>query len=252
MLLQLREPTRVACVAENADLDVEELATSLAHMARNLLAHESVNSTLGGIVGEAVNRIDGCEEASVMVLNARRELTTLASTGELALESDKIQTKLGEGPCLDAADQKQEIFRVSDMDGSGGRWPQYAPQARALGIGSMMGFLLFTTQRSLGALDLYSSRPNAFTQRSEQVGWIFASHAAVAFASARNDAELHEAIQTRQGIGEAMGIIMAQHKVTDGQAFDMLKRSSQGLNVKLRDVASKVVETGEVPTTGDR
>ncbi len=234
------------------DPDVEELATSLAHMARELLAQESVNSTLDGIVAQAVQRIEGCEQASIMVLDSRRQLTTLASTSEMGRKSDKIQTELGEGPCFDAADQGHEVFRVSDMGGGGDRWPRYAPQARALGIGSMMGFLLFTTRESLGALDLYSSQPDAFTKRSEQVGWIFASHAAVAFASSRNDAQMHEAIETRQGIGEAMGIIMQRYEVTEDQAFEVLKRSSQHLNVKLRDVARKVVETGEVPGAGGR
>lgn len=181
-----------------------------------------------------------------MVLNADRSLRTVASTSELGRESDRIQTELGEGPCFDAADKRHEVFRVADMAGSGNRWPQYAPQARALGIGSMMGFQLFTTRESLGALNLYSSQREAFTKRSEQVGWIFASHAAVAFAGSRNDAQLHEAIRTRQGIGEAMGIIMSRYEVSEERAFEVLKRISQSRNVKLRDVARQVVRTGEV------
>ncbi|MBA8822908.1 GAF domain-containing protein [Saccharopolyspora lacisalsi] len=111
----------------------------------------------------------------------------------------------------------------------------------------MLGFLLFTTQENLGALNLYSSRRDAFTKRSEQVGWIFASHAAVALASARNDAQLHEAIETRQGIGEAMGIIMNHYKLAQDQAFEVLKRVSQHRNVKLRDVTSEIIKTGEIP-----
>lgn len=168
------------------ELDVKGLATSLAHMARELLAEESVASTLDGIVGHAVGRVDGCEQASIMVLDRDRKLRTVSATGEMGRESDRVQAELGEGPCFDAADQKQEVFRVADMDGSGDRWPRYAPRARELGIGSMMGFLLFTNREDFGALNLYSTQPHAFTQRSEQVGWIFASHAAVAFAGARN------------------------------------------------------------------
>ncbi|GAB3291764.1 GAF and ANTAR domain-containing protein [Parasphingorhabdus pacifica] len=234
------------------ELEVEELATSLANMARQLLAHGSVNSTLDGIVEQAVSRLDGCETASIMVLNADRTLGIVASTSELGRESDRIQAELGEGPCFDAADKHQEVFRVADMGSNGERWPRYAPKARALGIGSMMGFLLFTTRESLGALNLYSSRSDAFTKRDEQVGWIFASHAAVAFASARNDAQLHEAIATRQGIGEAMGIIMHRYKVPEDQAFEVLKRVSQSRNIKLRDIARQVVETGDVPQGGGR
>ncbi|QGK69318.1 ANTAR domain-containing protein [Allosaccharopolyspora coralli] len=234
----------------SAELDpyTEELATSLAHMARDLLSEDTVEKTLDRIVSEAVARIDGCDEASIMILDRERTLRTVASTSEVGQESDRIQAKLGEGPCFDAAaDPTVEVFRVADMGGSGERWPQYAPQARALGVGSMIGFRLFTNEQGLGALNLYSSQPDAFGKRSEQVGWLFASHAAVAFAAARNDAQLHEAIATRQGIGQAMGIIMHRYKVSEDEAFAVLKRVSQARNVKLRDIAHEVVETGEVP-----
>lgn len=234
-------------MAEGVDLATEELAISLAHMARDLLAEESVNSTLDGIVSHAVNMVSGCEAASIMVLNQGRRLNTLAATNEVGPGSNRLQTELGEGPCFDVANQEQEILRVADMAASRDRWPYYAPEACALGIGSMMGFLLFTMRGSLGLLNLYSPNPGAFTQRSEQAGWIFASHASVAFASARNDAQLHEAIASRQGIGEAIGILMNACKVSRGQAFELLKASSQSRNIKLRDVASEVVETGEVP-----
>lgn len=226
---------------------MEELATSLAHMARELSAQESVDSTLDGIVSHAVDMVEGCEAASIMVLNRKRQLNTLAATNEVGPESNRIQTRLGEGPCFDVADQKLEILRVADMGASEERWPYYVPEACALGIGSMMGFLLFTTRENLGMLNLYSSKAEAFTQRSETTGWIFASHAAVAFAGARNDAQLNEAVATRQGIGEAMGVLMHRYKISRGPAFDMLKTSSQSRNVKLRDIAAEVVETGDLP-----
>lgn len=239
-------------MAESADLAMEEMAISLAHMARDLVEQESVDSTLDGIVSHAVGKVSGCEAASIVVLNRDRQLKTLAATNEVGPESNRIQTELGEGPCFDIAGQKQEILRVADMGGSGQRWPHYVPEARALGIGSMMGFLLFTTRTNLGLLNLYASKPGAFTGRSEQVGWVFASHASVAFASARNDAQLYEAIATRQGIGEAIGILMNRYKIPRGEAFEMLKKSSQARNIKLRDVAAEVVETGELPGTEGR
>ncbi|GAB7106973.1 hypothetical protein JCM4814A_52870 [Streptomyces phaeofaciens JCM 4814] len=71
-----------------------------------------------------------------------------------------------------------------------------------------MGFLLFTEDEELGALNLCSSTPGAFTRASETAGWLLASHAAVAFSSASTHAQLEQAIATRHLIGEAMGILM--------------------------------------------
>lgn len=134
----------------------------------------------------------------------------------------------GEGPCFDAArtSRGERVFRISDLTDEHQRWPAYAPQARALGVGSMMGFLLFTEDEDLGALNLYSREPGAFTETSELVGWLLASHAAVAFSSARTHAQMEQAVATRHVVGEAMGILMGRDHVTEKEAFDMLRHSS--------------------------
>lgn len=109
------------------------------------------------------------------------------------------------------------------------------------------GLLAYTDEDEFGALDLYSTRPDAFTEHSELVGWILASHAAVAFSSARLDAQLQSAVASRQSIGEALGLIMERFKISEDRAFDVLETSSQHRNVKLRNIAEQVNETGEIP-----
>ncbi|WP_432039494.1 GAF and ANTAR domain-containing protein [Streptomyces cucumeris] len=225
----------------------EELAVAVAEMSRTLLAQPSVQSTLDEIVRHAVNLVEGCENAGVLILENRKSVRTVAASSDLVHQSDAAQQDAGEGPCFDAARTLHEAYRIEDMTESQPRWPRYAPKARELGVGSMMGFLLFTEEGSLGALDLYSSRPGVFTATSENVGWILASHAAVAFSSARSTAQLHTAMETRNEIGEALGIIMERFKVTEDQAFEVLKKSSQDQNIKLRDVAHAVVTTGRIP-----
>jgi transcriptional regulator with GAF, ATPase, and Fis domain len=225
--------------------DHEDLAAALAGMARDLLAQPTLQQTLDRVVAHAVALVDGCEAAGILVVRGA-SVRTVAATNDLARESDRMQGELGEGPCLTATLDEEQVFRIADMTTAADRWPRYAPAARELGIGSAMGFLLFTEDENLGALNLYSSRPNAFGARTEHVGWLLASHAAVAFASARNDAQLREAITTRQDIGEALGIIMERHKLTEQQAFDRLRRESQTRNVKLRELARLVTEKGRI------
>lgn len=231
--------------------ELEEFATGLAWMARDLLAQESVQKTLDGVVRHAVSLVDGCEAAGVLTLN-NGKVETLATSSDLVRASDRLQGELGEGPCFDAAWKLQEVYRIADMTERVERWPRYAPYARELGVGSMMGFLLYTEDDTLGALDLYSSAPNAFTERSEHVGWLLASHAAVAFSSARTHAQLHSAMETRHSIGEAIGIVMERYKLDEDQAFSVLKKSSQDQNIKLREIVRTVTETGEIPGAKQR
>ena len=66
----------------------------------------------------------------------------------------------------------------------------------------------------------------------------------------RRAADLHAALSSRETIGEAMGILMERERITAQQAFNVLRRASQHLNVKLREVAENLIETGEHPETG--
>ena len=226
----------------------EGLATRLAQMSRTLLSQQSVQETLDEIVAHAVRLVDGCEEAGILVVQGRGDVHTLAASSDLVRTSDRKQGEVGEGPCFDAARRMQEVYRIADMTPAAEeRWPRYAPEARKLGIGSMMGFLLFTEEGDLGALDMYSSRAHAFSDTSEHVGWLLAPHAAVAFSSARTHAQLTEAVASRHDIGAALGIVMERYKVSEEEAFSVLRKSSQDNNTKLRDLARTVAETGELP-----
>ncbi|MET7355214.1 GAF and ANTAR domain-containing protein [Streptomyces mirabilis] len=219
----------------------------MASMARDLLAQESVDGTLERITASATELVEGCDAAGILVLHDAK-VETLAPTHQMVIDSDQLQQRLGEGPGFDAAysSQGERVFRIADLTGEHQRWPAYAPQAHALGLGSMMGFLLFTDDEDLGALNLYSRRPGAFTETSELAGWLLASHAAVAFSSARTHAQMEHALATRHTIGEAMGILMGSRHLTEHEAFDALRRYSQDNNIKLREVAHRICEQGSV------
>ncbi|MCI3275482.1 GAF and ANTAR domain-containing protein [Streptomyces cylindrosporus] len=228
-------------------MDWAGFAQQMAAMARDLLAQESVDATLERISRSAVELVEGCDAAGILVLSGAK-VKTLAPTEKLVVDSDRLQGRLGEGPCFDAARtvDGERVFRIADFTREQPRWPAYAPQAHALGMGSMMGFLLYTEDQEFGALNLYSREPGAFTDASELAGWLLASHAAVAFSSARSHAQMEQAVATRHLIGEAMGILMGAHNLTEEQAFEALRRFSQQHNIKLREVARRVCERGGV------
>lgn len=128
-----------------------------------------------------------------------------------------------------------------------GRWPRFSQQASAAGAESMLSFQLFVAGDNLGALNLYARTPDAFDDESEHVGLLFASHAAVAFAGAqKQQQQLARALDARDLIGMAKGILMERYKITPDRAFAVLVRGSQANQRKLRDVAHDVVITGTI------
>ena len=96
--------------------------------------------------------------------------------------------------------------------------------------------------RNLGGLNMYSRRPDAFTRDQRNLGLLLAAVASVAADASRTQAEMVAAVQTRQVIGEAIGIIRAQSKMSSEEAFQVLSQASQRMNVKLRDVATAIAE----------
>lgn len=220
-----------------------------AAMARALLAEEDVQHTLQKICDLAVEMIDGCDHAGISFLKGKK-IDTPAATDDVPRRVDAIQYETGEGPCPDAI-RDHEVFESGDL-GRERRWPRFAPRAqRETGITSMMCFRLFVEGGTLGALNLQSKAADAFDEKSRTVGLVFAAHAAVALSSAMHDEQMEEALQSRDLIGQAKGILMAREGVTADQAFDMLRRASQRLNVKLRDVASEVVHPSATPPGGE-
>jgi transcriptional regulator with GAF, ATPase, and Fis domain len=214
---------------------------AFAEMARALLAERNVQQTLQKIVDLAVQTIDGCDCAGISLLRGRK-VDTPASTSEVPVKVDAIQYETGEGPCLDAI-REHEMFVTGDL-GQESRWPNFASRAqRETGVTSMIAFRLFVEGDTLGALNLYSKAADAFTAESCTVGLVFAAHAAVALSTALHDEQMDEALESRDLIGQAKGILMAREGVSADEAFDMLRRASQRLNVKLRDVAGEMVQS---------
>jgi AmiR/NasT family two-component response regulator len=91
-----------------------------------------------------------------------------------------------------------------------------------------------------------------FDDEDQEIGQLFASHAAVALAGAEHEENLRAGMSNRDVIGQAKGILMERHKLTAHQAFGVLARVSQELNRKLCDVAREFTETGALPTAGHR
>ncbi|GAC1611520.1 MAG: GAF and ANTAR domain-containing protein [Mycobacteriales bacterium] len=220
----------------------DALAEEFSSFARAVQHEDDPHATLVEIVRAAIALVPGCDEASISVVLGRKTVTSDAASSDLPNLVDALQERLGQGPCLDAAYEHTTV-RVADMAAET-RWPQFTGGALDLGAAGMLAFQLYVDGDDLGALNLFSRRAGAFTDESEHVGLMFAAHAAVAYANVRKSARVARGLATQQLIGRAEGILMERHKVTGDHAFAMLVRASQHNNLKLRDIAGQLVETG--------
>jgi len=217
-----------------------------ADVARAMSSESGVTQTLLRAVAGAVEIIEGCDYAGISVVHKLREIDTPAATDDLVRRGDQLQYECNEGPCLQSI-HKQETVQSDDLI-TEDRWPKWSSRAvEELGVRSMLCLQLFVTHDTLGALNLYSKTPNAFTAEDRHTGLALAAHVAVALSAARNDEDLETAISNRTVIGQAEGMLMERYKLTPAQAFAVLARVSQQGNRKLRHVAIDLVRNGIKP-----
>jgi GAF domain-containing protein len=228
-------------------------AEALARLGRLSLRELSMESLLQTVADLAKTVMPGNPEASVTLLVKDRP-STVASTGQLAVDLDETQYDRGHGPCLHAA-RTGELTEIADTR-TEDRWADYSRRAAEAGNFSSLSIPLAIDEdeQVSGALNLYAREPDAFDESSRSAARAFGPYAAVAAAnmhayqSARGMANnLQAALESRAVIDQAKGILIERHKLTPDQAFQLLAQVSMKGNRKLRDVADHLVHTGELP-----
>ncbi|BBY03671.1 hypothetical protein MSEO_41700 [Mycobacterium seoulense] len=218
-----------------------QLAVRMAELARGIAAPRSLGDVLADVTTAAVELIPGADFAGVLLVKRGGEFESVADTDSLVARLDQLQHDFGEGPCAQAA-LAETIVRSDDMRDES-RWPRYAPAAVQHGVLSSLSFKLYTADRTAGALNLFGLRTGAWDAEAETTGSVLAAHAAAAILAARHGEQLQSALSTRDRIGQAKGIIMERYGVDELRAFDLLRMLSQESQVKLVDIAQRVVDT---------
>jgi GAF domain-containing protein len=223
-------------------VDVEGLDS----LGRVLLGSESVASVLHRAASYAQRALPVAEEASVTLTTGNRRATA-ASTGLLAFELDECQYGLGYGPCLKAATTARPMV-ITDTE-TETRWPGFTRLAVQQGVRSTLSVPIAVGDTAKAALNLYSTRVGAFDDPSVVTHALHtAGQTAAAIANmhdldtARTQiAHLQTALESRAGIEQAKGVLMALHGYSAEEAFQALSTQSQLTNTKLRHVAAAVI-----------
>ncbi len=222
-------------------MDDSGLLEAAGRLSKSLTPGD-LDHTLSRITAAAVEVLPLVEYASFTLKHADGRVETAAPTDDLLWGVDAAQYDLQEGPCYEAATETAHVIS-SDL-AADTRFPRYAATAVAAGIRAQAGLRLFDAPRSQGALNLYSTRVGAFDDLGS-LGVLFTHQSALAISYAQEINNLQDAIQTRQTIGQAVGIVMERYRLNDQRAFAFLTRLSQHGNVKLRRLAEDLVTETE-------
>jgi GAF domain-containing protein len=224
-----------------------ELSESLAAMTGVVLNEETLAAILQLFVSLCRSTMEGVDGSSVSLLRQGGFVTNNATSEEVR-DLDGVQYQSGKGPCVAATREGRQV-NVALTEG-GSRWPEFAGAARVQGFVGVLSTPLAARGQHLGALNLYSRTRAGFEQTAEETARLFADQASVVLANAEPfgavdglNAQLREALVTRDVIRQAEGILMARHRCNADEAFDLLREDSERSDKKLRDVARQLVES---------
>lgn len=225
------------------------VAASLWRVRYCTLALDAALARIVEVVSEAVPTLHGA--GLVVVRGANDGLLWVASPAV-----DYLERQLGNagGPAFQAVATNQRVV-IDDLDDEP-RWPALAAAAGAEGLAAIVALPLCGVHAS-AAVTYYLAQPPGEDahQALEAVAGAVAVAVDNALAFARYElvtSHLHEALESRDIIGQAKGMLMERFGVSAEEAFGVLRATSQRANRKLRDVAADVIEGETVPWTRTR
>lgn len=225
----------------------DELTAVFARMSGFLLSQETVDTALRLVTSLAQSTLAGTVGAGVTLIDGQGRKTSAAASDALTERADNLQYELNEGPCLTAW-ERSTVVRIDDVAAEE-RWPRWCRAVQSLPVRSTLSTPLVVGGRTLGAIKVYGDQVDASDFHAEQVLTMFAAQAGILIAnmqtleSARQlTDQLKEALESRDVIATAKGIVMVTERVDGEAAFARLVALSQREGKKLREVAEVTVQ----------
>lgn len=224
-------------------LSLDDAAEAFSTLAERLYRADSYQGVYDAICRAAVEAIPACDHACITTLVAGERPICEAATDDVARQIDALEWEVGQGPCVDA--MLADRFEVDADITRHSAWPLLAASVVAkTPVRGMVGYRIQVGPRKVGALNVFSDTAGALTREDADLGAILAAFASVALGAAggkENVRNLRVALSGNREIGKAIGLLMATHRITDAEAFEMLKQASNELNVRLASLAADLV-----------
>jgi GAF domain-containing protein len=224
-------------------------AKALHALSQFVIAKTSMGDTLLRVSEATLDALPAAEMAGISLMGDDGRPTTGIFTDNQAPGIDASQYESGAGPCLDSW-RTGKTIRINDMASAAAAYPEFVRAAQDHGVQSSLSLPLVAGEEAVGALNLYARVVDGFSDDDESTGQVLASAAAIVLVNASAywqashlSEHLAEAMRSRAVIEQAKGILMARSpQLSADEAFDVLRRASQRENVKLRDIAQRIVD----------
>lgn len=186
--------------------------------------------------------IDSVSTVDVSLVT-NQTLVPVARSGEAIPEVYIAMADCGGGPPFAAVEQHTAVVATSLATDR--RWPCFGPKAAARGVGGVVSLGVELGHESC-AMSFWFARGSDIDDAVELHTLLIGSLLGAAAPFATEASNLYRALRSRDVIGQAKGILMERHRVSEDGAFDMLVDASSRTGHKLVNIAERLARTGEV------
>jgi GAF domain-containing protein len=232
-------------------VSAEGLERALTQLADLRTSPVTLEAALHRIVesADALFQVDG---SALMLVDSDQVLRNLAVSHLRAALLEELQAEHGEGPCVDAYDDKQPVW--ADDLGREERWPGFSPAAAGRGLAAVLASPIPYSNEAVGVMAVFASGPHPWTEAERQAIVAFTDLAAMLVLNAMEARErgliavqLQGALDSRVVIEQAKGVLVGRHGLSPRQAFERLRGLARDRRRPLAEVAAEVVDAAQRP-----
>ena len=228
------------------EISLEDVRHALVELGRLRFGEMSVEDAMREIVQTTHSMFD-VDGAGLMLCDDAGHLCGVAASDARFAHLEDLQVRHHEGPCIAAFDAK-ELVTATDLEHED-RWPLFSAAAVRRGVRAVLASPLPYNHEAVGVVAVLSERSRPWSPANELALLAFTDLAALLIASiiqgeeqSELAAQLQGALNSRQVIEQAKGILMGTQGISARAAYEQLRSRARAQRRKLTVVCAEVVQ----------
>jgi GAF domain-containing protein len=226
-------------------MSAREVRQALHELGDLRYAAGDLDDALRRIV-HATHKLFAVDGAGLMLIDPDQLLRNVADSDGRVDHLEELQIEHGEGPCIDAFDDKQLVHAADLAEEK--RWPDFSPAAVERGLRAVLASPIPYNQMAIGVVAVYSAKVRPWSPEGELALIAFTDLAALTIANTMQSeqrgelaTQLQRALDARVVIEQAKGALCARDSVTPGQAFEQMRRRARAERRRVLEIAQEIM-----------
>ena len=226
-------------------MSAQEVRQALHELGDLRYSAGNLDEALRRIVS-ATHELFNVDGAGLMLIDPDQLLRNVADSDRRVDQLEELQIDHGEGPCIDAFDEK-ELVHAADLSAEA-RWPKFSPAAVERGLRAVLASPIPYNQTAIGVVVVFSTKVHPWSPEGELALVAFTDLAALTIANTMQSEQrgelaeqLQRALDARVLIEQAKGALVAREGISAKEAFDQMRRRARAERRRVAEVAEEVM-----------